>query len=46
MEELSEKTFTLPYSGLVKEVSIAPVFKGSKIGPEVDKVEFTNALEW
>lgn len=45
MGELSEKTFTLNYVGLVKDVSIAPVFEsesgGEIVGNPVDKETLT-----
>jgi len=42
MDELSERTFTLTYTGLVKSVSVAPVFKDGKVGAENDMLELTN----
>jgi hypothetical protein len=43
--ELETKTYTLPYDGLVKKVSIAPVFDSSgeeKLGNPSDEIEFSN----
>ncbi len=46
IQQLGEQTFTLDYSGLVKEISIVPVFKSEsgkeQVGNEVDKFEFSN----
>lgn len=46
MEELAEQTFTLDYSGIVKEISIAPILKSSSgkdfVGSSIDKEIFTN----
>jgi hypothetical protein len=40
MGELSEKTFSLSYSGLVKSISVAPIYKSGKVGSELDIFEF------
>ena len=46
IQELGKKTFTLDYSGLVKEISIVPIFKTEsgkeQTGNEADKFEFSN----
>lgn len=45
MAELAEQTFSLIYSGIVKEVSIAPILKSDSgkefIGNEIDSFEFS-----
>ncbi|MCK4553305.1 hypothetical protein KAT80_03815, partial [Candidatus Pacearchaeota archaeon] len=47
MQELGSNTFTLNYNGLVKQVSIAPIFEtdaGKEFtGNELDEFEFSNA---
>ncbi|MFH1607851.1 MAG: LamG domain-containing protein [archaeon] len=44
--ELGETTFTLNYTGLVKEISIAPILKSGSgkdsVGNEIDKKVFSN----
>ena len=46
MGELGSQSFTIPYDGLVKEISIAPVFETSSgkksIGNEIDKEVLSN----
>ena len=45
IDELETKSYTLNYEGLVKKISIAPVFDSSgkeKLGNVADEVEYSN----
>jgi len=46
LQELGEQTFNLPYDGIVKEVSVAPILKTTSgkplVGGVVDNFEFTS----
>ena len=47
LNELETKTYTLNYAGLIKKISIAPVFKSAsgkeKLGNVADKIEYSNS---